>query len=64
MTTKKEKTTKKETKPKRLYRSEKDRIIGGVCGGLGEYLDIDSVLFRILFGIFDAMISTSSRCSL
>jgi phage shock protein PspC (stress-responsive transcriptional regulator) len=34
---------------KRLYRSKEHRIIGGVSGGLGEYLDIDPVLIRIGF---------------
>lgn len=34
---------------KRLYRSESDRMIGGVCGGLGDYLDIDATLVRIIF---------------
>ena len=34
---------------KRLYRSKNHRIIGGVAGGLGEYLDIDPVLVRIVF---------------
>ncbi len=34
---------------KRLYRSTTHRVIGGVAGGLGEYLDIDPVLVRILF---------------
>lgn len=38
--------------PKKLYRSRKDRIIAGVCGGLGEYLDIDPVLIRIAFILF------------
>ena len=27
-------------------------MLGGVCGGLGEYFDIDPVLFRILFIFF------------
>jgi len=34
---------------KRLYLSESDRKIGGVCGGIGEYFDKDSTLIRILF---------------
>ncbi len=34
---------------KRLYRSRKESMIGGVCGGLGEYLGIDPTLVRILF---------------
>jgi phage shock protein C len=36
---------------KRLYLSDTDRKIGGVCGGLGEYFDKDSTLIRILFMI-------------
>jgi phage shock protein PspC (stress-responsive transcriptional regulator) len=34
---------------KRLYRSEKDKIIGGVCAGIAEYLNIDPVIVRVLF---------------
>ena len=34
---------------KRLYRSRKEKMIGGVCGGLGGYFDIDPVIVRILF---------------
>ncbi len=34
---------------KRLYRSTREKMIGGVCGGLGEYFEIDPVLIRILF---------------
>lgn len=33
---------------KRLYRSRSDRIIGGVCGGLAKYLDLDPAVVRIL----------------
>ena len=36
---------------KRLYRSNTHRVIGGVAGGLGEYLDVDPVLMRIIFVI-------------
>ena len=34
---------------KKLYRSTTDCKIAGVCGGLGEYFNIDSVIFRIIF---------------
>lgn len=34
---------------KRLYRSETDRQIAGVCGGLADYFNIDSTLVRIIF---------------
>ncbi|MFH1685911.1 MAG: PspC domain-containing protein [bacterium] len=33
---------------KRLYRSRESKVIGGVCGGLGEYFDVDPVLVRII----------------
>jgi phage shock protein PspC (stress-responsive transcriptional regulator) len=33
--------------PKRLYRSRDDRMIGGVCGGLGRHFGIDPVIVRI-----------------
>jgi phage shock protein C len=36
---------------RRLYRSKTDKVIGGVCGGLGAYLNADPVLFRILFAV-------------
>ena len=32
-----------------LYRSKTDRMLGGVCGGLGNYLGIDSTLVRLFF---------------
>ena len=34
---------------KRVYRSMQDRKIAGVCGGLGDYFDIDPVFFRLVF---------------
>jgi len=34
---------------KKLYRSKKSRIIGGVCGGIGEYLKVDPVLIRLIW---------------
>lgn len=37
---------------KRLYRTEDDRMLGGVCGGLGEYFDVDPVLIRLLWVAF------------
>lgn len=32
---------------KKLYRSTSDKMIMGVCGGLGEYFQVDSTLVRI-----------------
>lgn len=37
---------------KRLYRSRKNRVLGGVCGGIGEYFGVDPVLVRLLWVIF------------
>jgi phage shock protein C len=31
----------------RMYRSRTDRMLGGVCGGLAEALDVDAALVRI-----------------
>jgi phage shock protein C len=35
--------------PKKLRRSLTDRVVAGVCGGLGEYFETDSLIFRALF---------------
>ena len=39
-------------KIKRLYRSRKDRILCGVCGGIGEYLGVDPTIVRLLWILF------------
>jgi|AntRauTorckE6833_2_1112554.scaffolds.fasta_scaffold00455_5 phage shock protein PspC (stress-responsive transcriptional regulator) len=33
---------------KKLYRSRENKVIGGVCGGIGEYFGIDPVIARII----------------
>lgn len=33
---------------KRLYRSRKNKMLAGVCGGIGEYFNIDPTLVRLL----------------
>ena len=37
--------------PRRLYRSENDKMLSGVCGGLAAYFKIDSSFVRILFAL-------------
>ena len=37
--------------PRKLYRSRRDRIIGGVCGGIARYFDVDVTLVRVLFAV-------------
>jgi len=53
-------------KIKKLYRSKTDKVIAGVCGGLGDYFEIDPVLVRLLwvllifgygFGVFAYLIA-------
>ena len=34
---------------RKLYRSQTDSMLGGVCGGLGEYLSVDATLIRLAF---------------
>lgn len=40
---------------KRLYRSNKDKVFLGVCGGIGEYLNVDPTVVRLLWVIFALM---------
>jgi phage shock protein C len=34
---------------RKLYRSQTNRVLGGVCGGLAEYFNTDATLIRVLF---------------
>jgi phage shock protein PspC (stress-responsive transcriptional regulator) len=36
---------------RRLFRDPDNRVIGGVCGGLGAYLDIDPVILRVILAV-------------
>jgi phage shock protein PspC (stress-responsive transcriptional regulator) len=44
-------TTKRTRKSKRFTRDINDKILGGVCSGLANYLDVDPALVRIVFAI-------------
>jgi len=46
------------TQYKKLFRSRDDRMIAGVCAGLGEYFDIDPTLMRLIF-VFGAFVTGS-----
>lgn len=41
----------KYNKMKRFYRSSQEKILGGVCGGIAEYFNIDPLLVRLFFAI-------------
>lgn len=36
---------------KKLYRSRSDALLGGVCGGIGTHLNVDSNLVRVVFAV-------------
>ena len=40
------------SRSRRLYRDPENSVIGGVCGGLAAYFNVDPVIFRLLFVIF------------
>lgn len=37
---------------KKLYRSRQNRMLGGICGGIGEYLNVDPTVVRLLWVLF------------
>jgi len=40
---------------KTLHRSQTDKILAGVCGGLAEYFEVDSTIIRLLFILIVAL---------
>jgi phage shock protein C len=44
---------------KKLYRSQNDKMIAGVCSGLGQFFGIDPTVVRLLF-VFTALLGASS----
>jgi phage shock protein PspC (stress-responsive transcriptional regulator) len=43
---------------KRLYRSRTEKMLGGVCGGLAQYLNVDVTLVRALWVIISLLAGT------
>ncbi len=48
----------------KLYKSDKDKVLSGVIGGIGEYVDIDPTVLRLVFiliaimtGIFPSIVA-------
>ncbi len=35
----------------RLYRSRRNKVIAGVCGGLADYFNLDPVIVRVIFAL-------------
>lgn len=44
---------------KKLFRSRSNRIIGGVCGGLAEYLNIDPTVLRVITALLTFVMGMS-----
>ena len=42
----------KEIKGKRLLRSKKNKVIAGVCAGIGDYFGVDPTVIRLLWVVF------------
>ena len=40
---------------KNLYKSNKNKMIDGVCGGIGEYINIDPTIVRLGWVVFCAL---------
>lgn len=40
---------------KQLFRSKNERMLGGVCGGLGEHLDIDPTVIRLIWAVITVL---------
>ncbi|HZK27605.1 MAG TPA: PspC domain-containing protein [Thermoclostridium sp.] len=36
---------------KKLYLSDSNKVVGGVCGGIGEYLEVDPTIVRLIWVI-------------
>lgn len=41
---------------KKLMRSNDNRWLAGVCGGLGEYFNVDATVIRVLFVLFSVFV--------
>ncbi|MBR4384991.1 MAG: PspC domain-containing protein [Treponema sp.] len=37
---------------KKLYKSNSDKKLAGVCGGIAEYFDVDSTIIRLAWVVF------------
>ena len=40
---------------KKLYKSNTNKVLDGVCGGIGEYFNIDPTLVRLAWVVFCAL---------
>lgn len=45
----------KNFRGKKLFRSKKDKMVAGICAGIGEYLDMDPTVIRLLWVLLTFM---------
>jgi len=57
--TNEEKTKFEPPLKKQLYRDPDNRVLGGVCSGLGSYFGVDPIIFRLLFIVATVLYGTS-----
>ncbi len=43
---------------RRLYRSSENRLLGGVCGGVADYFNVDPTLIRLAWILFIGLAGT------
>ena len=44
---------------KKLFRSRSSRVIGGVCGGIAQYLNIDTTVLRVITALLTFVMGMS-----
>lgn len=49
---------------KKLYLSDTDKVVYGVCGGIGEYLGIDATVVRLVWAIMSFLTAIVGGCLL
>jgi len=42
--------------PKKLYRSRDDRMVSGLCGGIGKYLGVDPTIIRVIYTVLSILL--------
>jgi len=40
---------------KRVYRSKKERILGGVCAGIGAHLEVDPTVIHLIWAVVSVL---------
>ena len=49
---------------KKLYKSKKNKMIAGICGGIGEYFNVDPTFVRLVFVFLGGILPYVIACIL